>query len=77
MARETEDSLQQFAFSGIQVIDPKIFPLLPSEPVFSIIHSYLELAGTHEIKGVLHDDSLWMDLGKIPQIEEAKRMLKR
>ena len=76
MARETTAPLQQFAFSGIQVIDPQIFPLLQPEPVFSIIQSDLALAGTHEIRGFRHDDSLWMDLGKIPQIEEAKRILK-
>ena len=74
MARKTEAPLTRLAFSGIQVIDPGIFPLMQNEEVFSIIHTYLALAGSHEIRGYRHDETLWMDLGKIPQLEEAEKV---
>ena len=57
--------LLPLAFSGIHVLSPRIFPLLTETGVFSIIESYLRLAGQGErILAFRHDGSYWRDLGR-------------
>jgi NDP-sugar pyrophosphorylase family protein len=56
------------AFSGIQLIEPAIFRLIPL---------YLRLAADHRIYGYHDPSSLWMDLGKPDQIKEAEKLLKK
>lgn len=64
----------EMAYSGIQVIQPKIFDYLPAENKFSVIHWYLELAKNHLIKGYFDDSEIWMDVGKPEQLEKARRL---
>lgn len=61
------------AFSGIHVLSPRIIPLLTeSEPVFSIVDSYLRLASEHhKIIAFRHDGSYWRDLGRASDLEQA------
>lgn len=61
MARD-ESADRAVAFSGIQVIDPKIFPLLPGEKPFSLTNAYLELAQKHPIHTFDHSDGEWVDM---------------
>jgi len=77
MARANEKELSSIAFSGIQIIDPKIFALIKQQGKFSIINSYLELANKHKISAYNHDNSIWMDLGKKENLIEAKELIKR
>lgn len=77
MALETAQPLNRLAFSGIHVIDPAIFPLMQDDGPFSIIQTYLSLAGNHTISGFRHDETMWMDLGKIPQLEAAEQDFSR
>lgn len=79
IARRTQGQLWSFGFSGIHVIDPKIFPLLTEEGKFSIIHPYLRLAKTELIQGFNHSseasgqaNSTWIDVGKHESLAEAK-----
>ena len=58
------------AFSGIQVINPEIFELIKQEGVFSIIETYLDLAANHKIMAYRHDETEWLDVGKIEQLNE-------
>jgi NDP-sugar pyrophosphorylase family protein len=72
-------SIQPLAFSGIHVISPRIFPMISEEGVFSIITSYLRLAGQGEkIVGFRADEFYWRDLGKPQNVtraaEDAKQM---
>lgn len=62
------------AFSGIHVINPEIFTLLPPEERFSIIHAYLALAGEHRIGGYHDTHPQWADAGKPESLEEAGRI---
>ena len=62
----------EWAFSGIQFIEPEIFKYMPEEDRFSITDLYLELAKKHVIKGYFDDSELWMDVGKPEQLEEAR-----
>ncbi len=64
----------EMAFSGIHIVEPKLFKLMPAEERFPIINLYLELAKTHLIKGYFDDSDLWMDVGKPEQLEEARRL---
>jgi NDP-sugar pyrophosphorylase family protein len=60
------------AFSGIHVISPRIFKYLTEEGVFSIIDSYVRLAGEGErILGFRADEYYWRDLGRPENVERA------
>ena len=63
------------AFSGIQLIEPKIFKLITETGSFSLIPLYLRLATDDPIFGYYDRSSLWMDLGKPDQIHEAEKYL--
>ncbi|MCF8297025.1 MAG: nucleotidyltransferase family protein [Saprospiraceae bacterium] len=75
LARSNEKNLTPIAFSGIQIIDPKIFKFINQDGKFSIINSYLELAKKHKISAYNHDDTIWMDLGKIENLIEAEKLI--
>ncbi len=62
------------AYSGIHIVQPEIFSLMPETDRFSITNFYLELAKTHSIKGYFDDSDLWMDVGKPEQLKEARRL---
>jgi NDP-sugar pyrophosphorylase family protein len=65
------------AFSGIHVISPQLLSLLSEDGAFSIVSSYLRLAGKGEaICGFGADEYYWRDLGKLDNIEQAELDLK-
>jgi NDP-sugar pyrophosphorylase family protein len=66
-----ETDLTPLAFSGMHVIDPAIFDLMPEQNAFSIIDTYLHLATHHKIVAFKHDHSLWVDLGKKENLLKA------
>jgi len=70
--------LLPLAFSGIHILSPRIFPFLTeTEPVFSIIDSYLRLAAQgHKILAFRHDGSYWRDLGRPADLAQAARDLR-
>lgn len=71
------ESVQPLAFSGLHVIDPQIFSLVDREGAFSIIEVYLELMEEHHIMGHRHDASVWMDVGKPPELAAAAGEVRR
>lgn len=70
-----EENLQQYAFSGIQVIDPSIFNHIHQTGKFSIIDVYLKLAANFKIQAYDHSDSLWVDVGKPDSLQKAEAVL--
>jgi len=68
---------QPFSFSGIQIIDPRIFKYFPYKDVFSLIELYLSAAKQEKIIGYVHDEDKWMDMGKIENIAEAEILLEK
>jgi len=69
-------SLQQLAFSGIHVISPRLLPKMSEEGVFSIIATYLRLAGQGEkILAFRADEFYWRDLGKLEDLRQAEQDL--
>jgi mannose-1-phosphate guanylyltransferase len=70
--------IQPFAFSGIHVISPRILRMITEEGVFSIIQSYLRLAGHgEEILAYRADQYYWRDLGKTEHLAQAEQDVKQ
>jgi mannose-1-phosphate guanylyltransferase len=70
--------LQPLAFSGIHVISPRLLDKISEDGAFSIIASYLRLAGDDErIQGFCADEYYWRDLGKLHDLEQAAEDVKQ
>lgn len=66
------------AFTGIHVISPRLLTMMNEEGAFSIIKTYLRLAGAGEkILGFRADDYYWRDLGKPAQVRQAEKDFER
>jgi mannose-1-phosphate guanylyltransferase len=64
--------LQALAFSGIHVLSPRLFAKMEEEGAFSIITTYLRLAGQGEkILAFRADEYDWRDLGRPESILRA------
>ena len=69
---------QALAFSGIHVVSPRLLTKMNEEGVFSIITSYLRLAGQGEsIAAFLADEYYWRDLGKPADLQQAAQDLEQ
>lgn len=67
---------QALAFSGIQVISPRLLTNMTEEGVFSVIATYLRLAGQGEkILAFRADEYYWRDLGKLDDLRQAEQDL--
>jgi NDP-sugar pyrophosphorylase family protein len=72
----TPKKIQALAFSGIHVISPRLLKMISEDGVFSIIASYLRLAGTGEhIMAFRADEYEWRDLGRPENVASAVRDL--
>ncbi len=56
-------ALTSYAFSGIQVLSPEIFPLIVEDGKFSLTGLYLRLAKEQKISGYPDDGLVWHDAG--------------
>lgn len=64
------------AFSGVHVISPSFLGRITEEGAFSIIESYLRLAGEGEkISAFRADEYYWRDLGRPENVAQAARDL--
>lgn len=70
-AAAVEDA-REWAFSGIQVLDPGIFHYFPPDEVFSLVELYLRTGD--RVSAYAHDETAWMDAGKWEEREEAERL---
>jgi NDP-sugar pyrophosphorylase family protein len=65
--------VKALAFSGLHVISPRIFSAMTEEGAFSIIPTYLRLAGKGEnILGFRADEYYWRDLGRPENVAQAE-----
>ena len=70
--------VQKLAFSGMHVISPRLFARMPEGGAFSIITSYLQLAGQGEkIQAVRADEYYWRDLGTPDSVSQATEDLRQ
>ena len=68
------EEVMPYSFSGIHIIDPAIFNLMPSSGCFSITDVYLNLAANQSIVGYDHSGDLIIDVGKPESIAQAEKM---
>jgi NDP-sugar pyrophosphorylase family protein len=75
MVRGCADA-QALAFSGIHVLSPELLTRMNEEGAFSIINTYLRLAGEgEEILSFRADEYQWRDLGTPASVAQAAREL--
>lgn len=75
-ARAPAGPVRALGFTGIHVISPGIFDLLEEEGRFSIVEPYLRLVGEgRRIVPFDLGDALWMDIGTLERLDEARRAL--
>jgi len=59
------------AFSGYHVINPAIFDMINEQGSFSVTDLYLRLAKNNIINSYIHNDSHWMEFGRIENVRKA------
>ncbi len=72
--RNPNGNLKIAAFSGIHVVDPKIFDLITQKNCFSIIETYLNLAPQHKIAPYFYKENT-QDVGKISSILQTSYLV--
>ncbi len=70
------DDLQRLAFSGIHVINPRIFKLMHEEGRFSLVDTYLRLAAGYRIGCMIHKASGWIDMGRPEDVVKASSLIR-
>jgi NDP-sugar pyrophosphorylase family protein len=73
IVRTTADKYQR-AFSGIHVIDPRIFSLIGQRGKFSMVDVYLGLAAGQIIKSFDHSSTSFIDVGKPEAVITAEAL---
>lgn len=73
ISRKTADKFPK-AFSGIHIIDPRIFSIITHRGKFSMVDVYLSLAGSEIIKSFDHSDSKLIDVGKPESVAIAEAL---
>ena len=63
------------AFSGISVVSPRLFPLLPeADHPYPVIDEYIRLSHEgHPVGAFIHPAEHWLDVGKPDTLEKAKQ----
>lgn len=67
---------RKYAFSGIHVFSPRLFPLMETFPEkFGIMDFYLKVCDKVKIKGIVKDNLKIMDVGKLDTLSDAEEFL--
>lgn len=68
---------RRYAFSGIHIFSPELFPLFDGFPdKFGIIDFYLSVCDRVVIRGCVKDDLRLMDVGKLDTLAEAEAFVR-
>lgn len=73
IARTTADKFPR-AFSGIHIIEPRIFSLIKQRGKFSMVDVYLSLAQDEIIKSFDHSQTSLIDVGKPESVAIAEKL---
>jgi len=64
------------AFSGVSVVSPALFPLLPAaDHPYPVIDEYIRLSRSHRIGSYQHSPDRWLDVGKPETLEQARQWI--
>lgn len=74
---ENFDQAIPYAFSGIHLVQPQLLDLVEEEGKFPIMDLYLRLAAKEQIKAFVDTSTIWMDLGKPDQLQEAELLFRK
>ncbi len=75
-AREPRGATREYAFCGVHVVSPELLERITERGVFSIVESYLRLAGEGAtIRPHPIGDAFWIDIGTPERLAEACRRL--
>ena len=74
ITKDEQSEFFPYSFSGIQVVDPKIFKYFPDKDVFSLVEFYLTAAKREKIIGYVHNKDEWIDFGKMENIKKAESL---
>ncbi len=67
-------TVEEWAYSGMAVIDPSLFAYFPTDKkVFSIVEVWLEAAKHGIIRNLPHNDTRWLDVGKPEALQRAEK----
>ena len=66
---KSADNYTPYAFSGIHVVSRELLDMIPSAEKQSITPIYVDLARNHSLKGYLHNEGHWKDMGKIEDFQ--------
>lgn len=66
--------INEYAFSGIHIINTEIFSKIKLHGTFPIMKVYMELCQSENISAYVHNDDFWMDLGTANNVETANKM---
>lgn len=75
IVRTTADKVKR-AFSGIHIIDPRIFSLISQKGKFSMVDAYLSLAFEEIIKSFDHTGTPFIDVGKPEAVKKAEAIFR-
>ncbi len=75
LSRAISGETNYLGFSGIHVINPKIFDLITETGRFSIVEVYLRLANQQFINAYIDLDSQWFDVGTPNKVEEVAKLI--
>lgn len=65
---------QGLAFSGVSVVSPALFALLPeADHPYPVIDEYIRLSRSHRIGCYRHSPDHWLDVGKPETLEQARQ----
>lgn len=69
----SRSTAREYAFSGIHVFSPRLFPLMEEwHEKFGIIDFYLQACATQTVKGIVKDDLRLLDVGKLDSLDKAE-----
>lgn len=74
--RSTRDELNSYGFSGIHILDPRVFELETRKEKFSIVETYLNTCAQHHIQGYTHQHDIMIDVGRPESVIEAEKYFK-
>ncbi len=72
--KKSSGHLTEKAFSGIHIINTRLFSLMHRVGKFSIVDVYLDLCATETIKAFDHSGCRFIDVGKPESIQQAEEM---